>query len=1256
MDETITGLIAAHKTSQLIGREPELAQIQEAIFAAGTDFRLVFIRGPHEAAERGEPEGGYGKTRLIEEIHRLLSDPQSRWQRRADRPVAVTEPIDLIDIHLHAQSHFVRALSESYHAEVHFPAFEDAYKNYQRQLGQGMEYRLVREAAERAERAFLTDYEKTAGERRLVWLLDTTEQLAILSSEWLLDKGVLTPDDMQTRTLEWLKRQIAAQKLPNTTLICAGRGRGGRRFFDELKTAVKDAYGEAAVGTVVKEVWAEPFTADETREYFRVLAAELAQRPQPEAARLAKDIQYLADNEERSKVVWLYTGGVPVRLALYAQLVAEGRHVPEQLQWSWKRVVNEVGTDSTANTTPALEWAQWQVEEHFINLLFDSRNVADLRYRILLALVRARRGLSAAQLHFVLDNLKGLSPEEWKANPQRVNQIDEQLQQMAGLFLVRSRPTWWRFDEADTTEPQPGAVRHGLQDDIYRLFAEHMSPLYPDPEPNTRLARIRERLEADRARYEQNRRDEQAARRTLYTQLQKWAIFQRDKLQQQRREYQESDERSLRLFAPTEARRLTFPPLGDREREHRNKIQEAIRELDLEAMYYGLLLDPEKGFNEDFFELASRRRFIAAEDEDYEILIQAELWRMLHDEDALRFVDFKPRQVVFDRGETLLQVLRRAVQHDDAVRWVMRFVFRKDYQRAIDFADNIDRAAESLQFGNQQDKKDWRSWNHTFARGQRTCWRSYARILMADNVEEAVSELKQTVDVLVEFTRKTESEIVVPAAESKVGVDEKGFCGVPGNGMQGTASHHPAYRLMRRVISFIYNAMGYGCVNLGQFRKALDYYGRALYYIREVGMLAFRANVLNNQSRLLSDMGRMRAVRVCRDGLEIRKQLGEEVAIAYSHNTLALIFNDRNEPEDAWKEAALAVAYFRRAEEPRGLGLALLQLGEALRRLANRSRYQEASVTEAEQLYSVAEELLTEAHGLFLPLNPDHPEPGRIDLNEPARRIEARIELGCLHRDRIRAASGEGRSPRWPTRYRDALYYLTEAANEAKQLRLKRLEMDARVNIGLTHFYAGKYQEAETVLREIEEEIEQDGIETKRPYLIRPIDKDNLPEGYAPRPAERDNLLIFAQLSKMYGLRGYLALEQFMKRTKEIGEEHPGDEQREHRQHLVAHDEEAKQYLNRAAECYSLGAWYAQLYSPRSSSLTLLYDRLYSYIKKFNGREQDDFYRAVQAQRQRYPVDTISANIEDLGNIEQFLYEVAGLSDEILKLEGGADD
>ncbi|HSD83392.1 MAG TPA: hypothetical protein VLG46_06020, partial [Anaerolineae bacterium] len=315
--------------------------------------------------------------------------------------------------------------------------------------------------------------------------------------------------------------------------------------------------------------------------------------------------------------------------------------------------------------------------------------------------------------------------------------------------------------------------------------------------------------------------------------------------------------------------------------------------------------------------------------------------------------------------------------------------------------------------------------------------------------------------------------------------------------------------------------------------------------------------------------------------------------------------------------------------------------GEALRRMANKGRYKEIPSADAEQLYSVAEDLLNEAHGLFLPADPDRSDPGRVNLNEPLRLVEARIELGCLNRDRIRALEGPGLASRWQPRYREALNYLEFAARDAEKLGLERHALDARVNQAWTHFYAGEHEKAEATLNSVEERLKPANC------LILPYSNEH-PRGFVPRPAEQENPTIFAQLSKMCGLRGMVALERFAQHTHSVEEQYPFDKQREFRQRLIHADEVAQLLLERAAEYYSLGAWYAQLYSPRSSALTLLYDRLYNYLKKFNGIEQDDFYRAVRNQRTRYPVAEIKDSIEDLGNIEHLLYEVLGLSDEIV--------
>ncbi len=83
-----------------------------------------------------------------------------------------------------------------------------------------------------------------------------------------------------------------------------------------------------------------------------------------------------------------------------------------------------------------------------------------------------------------------------------------------------------------------------------------------------------------------------------------WAKYQQDKLQTERRRYQEEDERNLHFADPAEARQIVFPNPPETERLLRIAVAEAGLELELERMHYALLLDPEKGFNENYTDLA----------------------------------------------------------------------------------------------------------------------------------------------------------------------------------------------------------------------------------------------------------------------------------------------------------------------------------------------------------------------------------------------------------------------------------------------------------------------------------------------------------------------------------------------------------------------------------------------------------------------------------------------------------------------------
>ena len=78
-----------------------------------------------------------------------------------------------------------------------------------------------------------------------------------------------------------------------------------------------------------------------------------------------------------------------------------------------------------------------------------------------------------------------------------------------------------------------------------------------------------------------------------------------------------------------------------------------------------------------------------------------------------------------------------------------------------------------------------------------------------------------------------------------------------------------------------------------------------------------------------------RAMRVCYDALEMLHDSGRGGTRPYGYveNTLALIYNRMLRPDSAWREAAIAHACFVRLGHQRGIVLAKLQLGEALRRL-----------------------------------------------------------------------------------------------------------------------------------------------------------------------------------------------------------------------------------------------------------------------------------------------------------------------------------
>ncbi len=1140
------------RTERLVNRAEPLDQIRGAIFDAPYEnCQVVFIYG----------KGGMGKSRLTEEVLWLGGNWRSRekrgapdasrdWARIYSGTAIFPDLIDVTATHLHASASFMHALRDalvSQGGEIEFNRYDSEFAQYRRLRQQGGEYAVVQQAARRAEQAFLDDYRCNAEKQRLVITLDTVEKLFPLASRWLIDKGLIHTADLEFYTIQWLADQIQNGNLPNTTLLLVGRGEEGKDFFELMRNAF-----EQSPAAHLLEIKLSPFNLDDSADYLKALIEDLQKSgtENSESHRIIDDLKFVLEQDERVKVLWLYTGGQPVRLSLYTDIIIEGFKIPEPLQDRWSQAVQRVKTkDPIGNETQELHDAQWEIEGEFITLLFSGR---DLRSEILQALVRTPRGLDAEQIYFALFKSAEADPDQWKKNPKmldQLQQIEAQLENLRGLAIVKMRPDG----------------RFGLQDEIYRIYSDHLSQTEDDCQ------------------------DEIKARRKLYERLTAWAEHQLVKKDKERDEFQREDERSLRLASPASALSVQFPPLGEIEEEHRAEVREAILQWELERLHYVLLLDLRNNVNDAYFDLAEERW--QANDEAAEAMAQAELWQVLRDEYALKFAHVEAWKALKERNGDPIVALRRVAEQDEAARWIKRFVLRKgeDYHRALEFARALEKTIDDMPEGDIRD-----SWQHTFARGERIGWAAYARILLNQNIEQAIKQLDGVLDDLTQLASHSEDEIVFPERGRQ---GERGFQG------------HPGEPKLHRVIAMLYTFVGYGYAMQGKTQKALDRNGKALKYMRATEFPARHATLRNNLSRVLSDMGRVHARQVCSDALYLRRQIGAEVPIAYSLNTLALIDNDFLRPDSAWEEAAMAMAYFRRAEEPRGLGLAFIQLAEALRRLAMGERKGWTLPMPAEALYTEAENALRQAIDLF--------KEGGPAGGEVARWVEAQIEMGCLQRDWILISEGQ----RKERRYREALSTLQQAARKATEIQNTRLQMDAEVNLAWVHYYFGKFDAAEDAIFRAEKFIPPDAFLTTT----------NLP---APG---RDDVYVYHQLSKISALHGRIALERFRYCADEVGS---GISDKFERRRLVKNDQGANDFLRTGAEQYSLAIAYASIFSPRSSVLSVAYDSLYDYLKKFNEDELEQFYKYEREARKKYNLGNLG--IDDVSKVDQFLNECFG--------------
>lgn len=1120
-------LAATGRPSKLVNRQIELEKIRQAIFRQDKTCQIVLIKG----------EGGLGKTRLLEEVMRRLGHPDMVKRYGQPTPteeedwsspeVAFTDLIDFVDIRLHVREYFLEKLGQAatWRDRVEWKEHEARRAEQRRLADWGAGFVTLQKASQEAERAFWQDYRAVAAQRRLLILLDTTEQLSVTSSQWLLEHDLLRPQDLLSGTQQWLLQQIREGRFTNATILIVGR------IDDDFQKGYFQAIEEACGQTPecsVTPLLLEPFKEEETRQFFEVLHEDW----RSQSGDLAQNVRALLDDllteKKQLETLQLYTKGQPVLLSLYADLLLEG-------------LVPTLNLEAERDQRTPFEAAAQRMAAEFINLLFGQTGT--LRADILQILVRAARGLTAEDIHFVLDSKPG-EEKEWQSDPAKVARIEQEMDELRKLSIVK---------------PKEGKSI-GLRDEIYNLYADFMAA---DP---------------------QSHQKEMEARNRLYGRLSKHAELERERLQKERTGYvKEVLERTSISGRPSEVLATRLPKRKEVEEEELRVVEAELVHNELEYLHYALLTDPQHHFNQTYYNLANQQD--RAFNEARVVMLQAEMWRALHDDFAFKFIELEkdPRH-----GEDPVLALRRAAQQDDAAKWILRLVLRGEYNEAVALADRIQEKVDTLPAGRERE-----SWNHTFARGERGCWREYANVYRG-RAHRAVPRLEEIGRKLRDLEQADTGKEVFPG--------EHGFRG------------HYAYPRLVFVIAGVYNALGYGHTTLGNYHQGVRAYGVAVKYLRQLRLQAQQAETRNNLSRALVEVGKKRAIRICEDGLRLRIQLGDWLPIAYSYNTLGLIYNNLYRPREALEACAKALAIVQSVGDPRALGLVLHQVGEALRRLASSGEI--APDETKETFYREADKALQEARDIFVE---------SAARRESLRLVETYLEWGCLYRDWMGNTDKARLPQRWEARYKQALNFLQQAITDAGKLQLTHLQLDAQVNLAWTHYQARQYAEARQALQAAE-------------ALANEVDEGaRLMEGRKPpRPREHTGYL-FQQLSKMYGLRGRMAFDQFTERKEELKLRCKDDKER---RKFIEHDPDMRTLLAEAADSYTQALAYVQLFAPHSAPLIVLYDHLYNYLKTLYVTEMNYFYQCEEEARKKYRPDLIE--LVNFGELEGWLRDSFG--------------
>lgn len=432
--------------------------------------------------------------------------------------------------------------------------------------------------------------------------------------------------------------------------------------------------------------------------------------------------------------------------------------------------------------------------------------------------------------------------------------------------------------------------------------------------------------------------------------------------------------------------------------------------------------------------------------------------------DTLVRIEFHRTLAQLCESDEFLGTIVREAEVDAAVRWGMRALFlRRDAETALKVFDRV-----RSRWGNE-------------AGVLRLAWAHLQLYRVAATIRQGSADQWDEVRSLLVKVQETTDEILQATPENPV-----------------VKSHRWRARIIK---SLALNYQGYLDRQQGRYQEAVRHFQESTMLQRRLGM-ATLVPTLTNLSYVLALIGEYRHGRLLAEEAErLARRRGRDHLLAVTLNVRALLEGYDGRHKDSLRYADQALEIAKDLPSPRVRGLIFCTRARAHRYLWN-SRPEMRRNGETRFF----DEALKEANQAVALLR-----------RNPADRVDALLERGCIYRDIARVYHQNGQTEETQAFAQKSREDLERVTILAAALDLPHKQALAWTHLGWLYYYLGQVETAQEALEQ----------------AYRPFPADYLFPSHGPLPsmaetARQDEAMLpyWITLGRAEMLRGYLALDR----------------------------------------------------------------------------------------------------------------------------------